>query len=43
MLLENSRVIAPEGIRRMSQSGNGQMWLCLVVKVNSAAVKNNIV
>ena len=43
MLLEKSRVIAPEGIKRVSQSGNGQKWMCLVVKVNSDAVKNNIV
>ena len=33
----------PEGMR-LSQSGNNaHLWMCLVVKVNSDAVKNNIV
>ena len=42
MLLEN-REIAPEGMKRLSQSrNNAQLWLCLVVKVKSDAVKNNI-
>ena len=35
--------ITPERMKRLSQSGNNvQVWLCLVVKVKSAAVKNNI-
>ena len=43
MLLEKSEEIAPEGTKRLSQSGNNvQVWICLVVKVKSAAVKNNI-
>ena len=33
----------PEGMKRLSQSGNNsQWWMCLVVKVMSDAVKNNI-
>ena len=44
MLLEESEEIAPEGMKRLSQSGNkAQLWMCLVVKVKSDAVKNNIV
>ena len=42
MLLETSGEIAPEGMKRLSQSGNNQLWMCLVVKVTSDAVKNNI-
>ena len=43
MLLEKSREIAPEGMKKLSQSGNkAQLWMCLVVKVKSDAVKNNI-
>ena len=43
MLLEKSREIAPEGMKRPSQSRNdAQLWMCLVVKVKSDAVKNNI-
>ena len=43
MLLEKSGDIAPEGMKRLSQSrNNAQLWLCLVVKVKSDAVKNNI-
>ena len=43
MLLEKSREIAPGGTKRLSQSGNNsQLWMCLVVKVKSDAVKNNI-
>ena len=35
--------IAPEGMKRLSQSGNNaQLWKCLVVQVNSDAVKDNI-
>ena len=34
--------IAPEGMKRLSQSGNNaQLWKCLVVQVNSDAVKDN--
>ena len=41
MLLENSREIAPERMKRRSQSGNNaQLWMCLVVKVKSDAVKS---
>jgi len=43
MLLEQSGEIAPEGMKRLSQSGTNyaQLWLYLVVKVKSNAVKNN--
>ena len=42
MLLEN-REIAPEGMKRLNQSGNNaQVWMCPVVKVKSEAIKNNI-
>ena len=42
MILEKSREIAPERMKRLSQSGNNtQLWICLVVKVKSDAVKNN--
>ena len=35
--------IAPEEMKRLSQSGNNaQFWICLVVKVKSNAVKKNI-
>jgi len=37
-----SGAIAPEAIKRLSQSGNNaQRWMCLVVKVKSDAIKNN--
>ena len=40
MLLEKSEEITPEGMKRLSQSGNNsQTWICLVVKVKSDAVK----
>jgi len=43
MLLEKSREKAPEEMKRLSQSGNNaQLWICLVVKVKSNAVKKNI-
>ena len=43
MLLEKSREIAPGGMKSLSQSrNNAQLWVCLVVKVKSDAVKNNI-
>ena len=34
---------ATEGMKRLSQSrNNAQVWMCLVVKVKSNGVKNNI-
>ena len=43
MLLEKSREIAPEGMKRLTQSRNdAQLWMCLVVKVKSNAVKKDI-
>ena len=43
MLIEKTREIAPEGMKKLSQSRNNtQLWMFLVVKVNSDAVKNNI-
>ena len=43
MLLEKSGEIAPERIKRLSQSRNNtQKWMYLVVKVKSDAVKNNV-
>ena len=43
MLLKKSREIALEEMKRLSQSGNNsQLWVCLVVKVTSDALKNNI-
>ena len=42
ILLEKSREITPEGMKRLSQSrNNAQLWVCLVVHVKSDAVKNN--
>ena len=42
MLLDSSRENAPEGMKRLSQSGNNaQLWMCLVLKEKSD-VKNNI-
>ena len=47
MLLEKSRgqlLIAPERMQWLSQSRNDtQVWMCLVLKVKSDAVKNSIV
>ena len=43
MLLEKSEEIAPQGMKRLSQSrNNAQLWMCLVVKVKSDAVKSDI-
>ena len=43
MLLEKRGEIAPEGMKKLSQSRNSaQLWLCLVVKVKCEAIKNNI-
>ena len=44
MLLRKNREIAPESMKRLSQSGNdAQLWMCLVVKVKLDAVKNSII
>ena len=41
MIQEKSREIAPERMKRLSQSGNkAQLWMCLVVKIKPDAVKN---
>jgi len=43
VLLEKSGEIAPERMKRLSQSGtSAQLWRCLVEKVKSDAVKNDI-
>ena len=43
MILGKGGKLAPERIKRLGQSGNiTKLWMCLVVKVNSDAVKNNI-
>ena len=43
MILEKSGKIAPEIMKRLGQSGNyTQLWMCLVVKIKSSAVKNSI-
>ena len=46
MLLGKSRgqlLIAPERMKQLGQSKNdAQLWMCLVVKIKSNAVKNNI-
>ena len=40
---EEQRAIAPERVKQMGQSRNdAQLWVCLVVKVKSNDVKNNI-
>ena len=40
MLLEISEEITPERIKWLGQSGNDtQLWMCLVVKVKSDAVR----
>ena len=42
-LLEKSREIAPEGMKKLGQSTNSaQLWVCLVVKIESDAVNNRI-
>ena len=42
MLLEKSGEIAPGRMKRLNQSrNNAQLFICLVVKVKSNAVKNN--
>ena len=43
MLLGKNGEIAPERMKRLGQSGNdAQLWMCVVMKVKSDAVKNNI-
>ena len=43
MLLEKSGEITRERIKRLNQSVyNALLWMCLVVKVKSDAVQNNI-
>ena len=43
MLLQKSRETAPDGMEKLSQRGNNvQLWMCLVVKAKSDAVKNSI-
>ena len=43
VLLEKNKEIAPEGRKRLSQSRNdAQLWMFLVVKGKSHALKNNI-
>ena len=43
ILLEKSGEIAPERMKKLSQSkNNAQLWMKLVMEVNSDAVKNNI-
>ena len=41
MLLEISGEITPERMKQLSQSGNTQLGMCLVVKVKSNAVQNH--
>ena len=44
MLLEKTGEIAPERMKRQSQSENNiQLWMWLMIEVKSDAVKNNIV
>ena len=41
VLLEESREIAPKGVKRLSQSkNNAQLWMSLVVEVKSDAYRN---
>ena len=36
-------LVVPERMKWLSQSGNiAQLWMCLMVKVKSDAVKNNV-
>ena len=43
MLLRKSREIATEGMKWPSHRRNdAKLWMCLVAKVNSNAVKKNI-
>ena len=41
-MLPGQLLLAPERMKWLGQSGNDtQLWMCLVVKVKSSAVKNN--
>ena len=43
LILEKSRELALEGMKRLSQGGNNTpWWMCLVMEVKSDAVKSNI-
>ena len=43
ILLEGSREIAPEAMKKLNQRGNdSQLWICPVVKAKSNAVNTNI-
>ena len=42
MLPEKSGEIAPEEMKRLSQSGNKAQLLCVVLKVKLDAIKSNI-
>ena len=43
MVLGKSGEITPERMKRLAQSRNdAQLWMCLVVKLTSDVVKNNI-
>ena len=46
MLLQKSRgqlLIAPERMKQLGKSRNdAQLWMCLVMKAKSSAVKNSI-
>ena len=43
VLLVKNRKIATEGVKRLGQNRNDtQLWVCLVVKVMSDAVKNSM-
>ena len=40
---EGQLLMAPERMEMLGQSGNdAQLWMCLVLKVKSNAIKNNI-
>jgi len=40
---EDIREITPEGMKRLIHSRNDtKLWMCLVVKIKSSGVKNNI-
>ena len=42
MLLGKNGDIAPQRMKRLGQSGNdAQLWMCVVMKVKSDAIKNN--
>ena len=43
MLLRRNSQIAPERMKRLSQSGkDAQLWICLVMTVKSSVVTSNI-